>query len=701
MTTIVHDTTEAVCLCQEYNLFLKPIAKMTVSVALPQLKLPGKSISNWEVMERLKAMVAPEQFSALRISKSTMDFIRFEGEVENRGVVKILLAKLDGKSIKLSGFTDILKVRAVENKMDFPTRYDWDSFFRDAKDMNDTVPGERPDTIHLEGLPCRWFILPDGPPDRPSETALQAVFQGFGPVRHVDIPMLDPYREETLDKNFNTFTFGGHLNFEAYVQYQEYDGFAKAMDTLRGMKLMYKGEDGKAVACNIKVTFDTSKHLSDVALKRRQQERLRIQELERQREEQKRREKEEEERKEEERKQKEAEEEEKVQRKAERIRKREQKLREREEKRNIKKVKRRQEVEQKKLQLKIATEERRLLLAQRNLESIRLIAELLGRAKRAEREEQEKEELARQKEKLARQKQLEACRREQEAELRRVELEKGRALDLQRRERELRERLVGNLLKKAAGEGENQTSTTQPSALTMPRGDSSDLRKTARALGVNGVRPRGEESPRATVRSHVTEKQIGRREERRGEWEERRGGRDDREEGMEERRGYGLRSREMRERSRSHSRGRRWYSRRRSGSRRRRSSSRKRSDSQRRRRSDSRWRRSGSSKRRSYSRRRSGSCIHRRRSHHGRGRSSRSTSRDWSRSSSGRSHSRGRTHRHSRHRDSRRRSSSSSSRSRERSSEKDSSREKERSGDRSSDRDRDSRKHSSSYSRRH
>uniref|UniRef100_A0A8C7SZP2 A kinase (PRKA) anchor protein 17A n=1 Tax=Oncorhynchus mykiss TaxID=8022 RepID=A0A8C7SZP2_ONCMY len=479
MTTLVHDTTEAVCLCQEYNLFLKPIAKMTLSVALPQLKLPGKSISNWEVMERVKAMVAPEQFSALRlISKSTMDFIRFEGEVENRGVVKILLAKLDGKSIKLSGFTDILKVRAVENKMDFPTRYDWDSFFRDAKDMNDTVPGERPDTIRLEGLPCRWFTLPDGPPDRPSEMALQTIFQGFGQVRHVDIPMLDPYREETLDKNFNTFTFGGHLNFEAYVQYQEYDGFAKAMDTLRGMKLMYKGEDGKAVACNIKVTFDTSKHLSDVALKRRQQERLRILELERQREELKRKEKEEEERhKEEERcgeKRDEAEEEEKERRREERIRKREQKLRDREERRNLKKVKRRQEEEQKKLQMKIATEERRLLLAQRNLESIRLIAELLGRTKR------EKEELARQKEELARLEQLEACRREQEAELRRVELEKGRALDLQRRERELRERLVGNLLKKAGGEGENQTST-QPSALTMHKGDSSDLNDTKRS----------------------------------------------------------------------------------------------------------------------------------------------------------------------------------------------------------------------------
>lgn len=56
----------------------------------------------------IKQYVSP--LSLPRISKSTMDFIRFEGEVENRGVVKILLAKLDGKSIKLSGFTDILKV---------------------------------------------------------------------------------------------------------------------------------------------------------------------------------------------------------------------------------------------------------------------------------------------------------------------------------------------------------------------------------------------------------------------------------------------------------------------------------------------------------------------------------------------------------------------------------------------------------------
>lgn len=52
----------------------------------------------------------------------------------------------------------------------------------------------------------------------------------------------------------------------------------------------------------LQVTFDTSKHLSDLSVRKRNLERMKLQELERQREEQKRREKEQEEqRKEEER----------------------------------------------------------------------------------------------------------------------------------------------------------------------------------------------------------------------------------------------------------------------------------------------------------------------------------------------------------------------------------------------------------------
>ncbi|PNJ02485.1 A-kinase anchor protein 17A [Pongo pygmaeus] len=441
--TIVHDTSEAVELCPAYGLYLKPITKMTISVALPQLKQPGKSISNWEVMERLKGMVQNHQFSTLRISKSTMDFIRFEGEVENKSLVKSFLACLDGKTIKLSGFSDILKVRAAEFKIDFPTRHDWDSFFRDAKDMNETLPGERPDTIHLEGLPCKWFALKESGSEKPSEDVLVKVFEKFGEIRNVDIPMLDPYREEMTGRNFHTFSFGGHLNFEAYVQYREYVGFIQAMSALRGMKLMYKGEDGKAVACNIKVSFDSTKHLSDASIKKRQLERQKLQELEQQREEQKRREKEAEERQRaEERKQKELEELERERKREEKLRKREQKQRDRELRRNQKKLEKLQAEEQKQLQEKIKLEERKLLLAQRNLQSIRLIAELLSRAKAVKLQEQE------QKEEKLRLQQQEERRRLQEAELRRVEEEKERALGLQRKERELRERLLSILLSK-------------------------------------------------------------------------------------------------------------------------------------------------------------------------------------------------------------------------------------------------------------
>ncbi|KAK1902636.1 A-kinase anchor protein 17A [Dissostichus eleginoides] len=536
MTTIVHDTTEAVCLSSEYNLYLKPIAKMTVSVALPQLKLPGKSISNWEVMERVKAMVAPEQFSALRISKSTMDFIRFEGEVENRTVVKSLLSRLDGKSIKLSGFTDVLKVRAVENKVDFPTRHDWDSFFRDAKDMNETLPGERPDTIHMEGIPCRWFSKKDSPfPDRPSEEVLIAVFETFGKVRNVDIPMLDPYREEMLDKNFNTFSFGGHLNFEAYVQYQEYGGFTKAMDTLRSMKLMLKGEDGKAVACNIKVAFDTNKHLSP---------------------------------------------------------------------------------------------------------------EAAGAGERArEREEQERKEQARQKEELTRLHQLEALRRKQEEELRRVEVEKDRALELQRREKELRERLVCNMMKKGSGKSSRSPLTQEEAGpvtseeASDPRGDDVMLGVLSRVYGVKAGESKEKQGSKSSAHSHVSGKKRA-AEERRG-GEDRKKERERRKEevvgskhGREQAKG---REPPHRERS-SNSRGRR-----------------RRSHSSRRRRSSSRHKKSSSRHRRSVSRHGS-----RRRSHSSR---STSSSRDRSRSSSGRSYSRGKSHRHRRYS---RGSSKASNRSRDR-----------------------------------
>ena len=77
-------------------------------------------------------------------------------------------------------------------------RADWDSFFRENKNMNEMKAGERPDTIHFENLPCKWFVNYQDKSgvahDKPSEFVLKKTFQAFGDIRLVDIPMLDPYR---------------------------------------------------------------------------------------------------------------------------------------------------------------------------------------------------------------------------------------------------------------------------------------------------------------------------------------------------------------------------------------------------------------------------------------------------------------------------------------------------------------------------
>lgn len=134
-----------------------------------------------------------------QVSKTTIEFIRLEAEVEDRGLLKRVLGRLDSASIKLAGFTEGVRIRATEPKDDFPTRHDWDSFFRDARNMDEMKAGERPDTVYITNLPIKWFcprhqVNADHP--KPSENIFKRIFEKFGDVRVVDIPVCDPYRSQ-------------------------------------------------------------------------------------------------------------------------------------------------------------------------------------------------------------------------------------------------------------------------------------------------------------------------------------------------------------------------------------------------------------------------------------------------------------------------------------------------------------------------
>lgn len=266
------DPSDAVALYLPQRLYLKSFAKLNISVQLPSNKVHGKSISNWELMEKLRKMILPDSFSVLKVSKHSSEMIRFDAELECREKVDRVMGRLTDRIIQLKEYPDQLKVRVSEAKSDFPSRHDWDSFFRDATDMDEMKPGERPDTIHISNLPIRWFIHEndhdeDAPP---SESIFKRVFEKFGSIRQVDVPAADPFRMQmkTAIRGITTPPQEAAVFFEGYIQFSEYVSFVRCMDALRGRKLLLKKDD-IAEWCSIKVDFDKSKHMTDAAVKRR------------------------------------------------------------------------------------------------------------------------------------------------------------------------------------------------------------------------------------------------------------------------------------------------------------------------------------------------------------------------------------------------------------------------------------------------
>ena len=65
-----------------------------------------------------------------------------------------------------------------------------------------------------------------------------------------------------------TFSFGQDLVFDAYIMFQEYIGFVKAMNSLKGMKLLYKDRyEDRAWVANIKVLNRIVKIISRLIFK--------------------------------------------------------------------------------------------------------------------------------------------------------------------------------------------------------------------------------------------------------------------------------------------------------------------------------------------------------------------------------------------------------------------------------------------------
>ena len=66
---------------------------------------------------------------------------------------------------------------------------------------------------------------------------VKRVFQKFGEIRQMDIPVLDPYRPK-IDPAIDARKHSNPVLFDVYIQFKSYDGFMLCMDGLRDMKLV-------------------------------------------------------------------------------------------------------------------------------------------------------------------------------------------------------------------------------------------------------------------------------------------------------------------------------------------------------------------------------------------------------------------------------------------------------------------------------
>lgn len=62
----IQNVSDCVPLYLPHSLYLKPSAKLSISVQLPTA-IPGKTISNWDVTETLRKLALPDKFLVLKV----------------------------------------------------------------------------------------------------------------------------------------------------------------------------------------------------------------------------------------------------------------------------------------------------------------------------------------------------------------------------------------------------------------------------------------------------------------------------------------------------------------------------------------------------------------------------------------------------------------------------------------------------------
>lgn len=278
-------------LCPSLGLFLVPQKKVTVAVFLPTARTVGPSISNWDMMEKLRQGAQPEEFVSLRVEHSSRERINFIGELASLRALRKVVLLLNGKTMRMPGFPEPFKVKASSLDINLPKKKDWEAFYRSKGLANfaDGSPGERPDTVRVSRIPVEWF-LDKSDVDAggcPSRALVARAFSQFGALSNVGVHLHKPVVLQLQQTEPGAFSSFGPTPsqpaqlFDAFLQFEDYSGFCSCMLGLKGMHMMRSsgadgggaggGVDTKEVAC-IEIDYDRTGFMTAANTRRREAE---------------------------------------------------------------------------------------------------------------------------------------------------------------------------------------------------------------------------------------------------------------------------------------------------------------------------------------------------------------------------------------------------------------------------------------------
>ncbi|GBG90751.1 hypothetical protein CBR_g51257 [Chara braunii] len=187
--------------------------------------------------------------------------------------------KLNGLELSLGGMRLVCDAQSEDVALE-EMRKEWEAKYGPSETgYRSRRQGERPDTLVIRGLPCRWLVEPRVS-SKPSVLVTHTIFSSFGTIRNLEFLNSEEPAQGSgpSSSDFGAVPFMTGLECGVIIQYEDHATFCKALAAMCGRAMK---KSGSSLCVYYKVHWDSDEYFSEKSVRRRKFEKDRLEEMER------------------------------------------------------------------------------------------------------------------------------------------------------------------------------------------------------------------------------------------------------------------------------------------------------------------------------------------------------------------------------------------------------------------------------------